>query len=43
MAHQNTLVLLLTSCALLGAVGDVELGIGLPLEVYVSARDQVKP
>jgi len=43
VAHQNTLVLLFTACALLGASGDVDLGIGLPLEVFVSARDQVRP
>ncbi|MEW6049399.1 MAG: ParM/StbA family protein, partial [Bacillota bacterium] len=43
VAHQNTLVLLFTACVLVGASGDVELGIGLPLEVFVSAREQVKP
>lgn len=43
VAHQNTLVLLFTACALLGGSGDVELGVGLPLEVFVSARERVKP
>ena len=43
VAHQNTLVLLLTACAALGVAGDTDVGIGLPLEVFVAAREQVKP
>lgn len=39
--HRNSLVLLFTAAAALGAVGDVELGIGTPLEIYGAAREEV--
>jgi len=37
-AHENTKVLLLAACALLGCGAGTELGLGIPLELYVGDR-----